>query len=130
MAGHSKWHNIQHRKNAQDKKRGKLFTKLIREITVAAKLGGGDPDSNPRLRDAIAKALASNMTKDTIKRAVTRGAGGGGSDPGDADALPGMAGPARFAPALGQIHVSYLGLRLHHRRFGLSFPFLLSDGAA
>jgi YebC/PmpR family DNA-binding regulatory protein len=81
MAGHSKWHNIQHRKNAQDKKRGKLFTKLIREITVAAKLGGGDPDSNPRLRDAIAKALGCNMTKDTIKRAVTRGAGGGeGSD--------------------------------------------------
>ena len=81
MAGHSKWHNIQHRKGAQDKKRGKLFTKLIREITVAAKLGGGDPDANPRLRAAIDKALGSNMTKDTVKRAVTRGAGGGeGSD--------------------------------------------------
>ncbi len=77
MAGHSKWHNIQHRKGAQDKKRGKLFTKLIREITVAAKLAGGDPDANPRLRAAIDKALAANMTKDTVKRAVTRGAGGG-----------------------------------------------------
>ena len=77
MAGHSKWHNIQHRKGAQDTKRGKLFTKLIREITVAAKMGGGDPDANPRLRAAIDKALGNNMTKDTIKRAVTRGAGGG-----------------------------------------------------
>ena len=56
MAGHSKWANIQHRKGAQDKKRGKLFTKLIREITVAAKIGGGDPDANPRLRMAIDKA--------------------------------------------------------------------------
>ncbi|MCH9643406.1 MAG: YebC/PmpR family DNA-binding transcriptional regulator [Gammaproteobacteria bacterium] len=77
MAGHSKWHNIQHRKNAQDAKRGKIFTKLIREITVAAKLGGGDPDANPRLRAAIDKALGGNMTKDTIQRAVKRGAGGG-----------------------------------------------------
>lgn len=77
MAGHSKWANIQHRKKKQDNKRGKLFTKLIREIVVAAKMGGGDPDANPRLRDAIAKALAGNMTRDTIKRAVTRGAGGG-----------------------------------------------------
>ena len=76
MAGHSKWHNIQHRKNAQDKKRGKIFTKLIRAITVAAKIGGGDPDANPRLRDAIDKALGANMTKDTIQRAVKRGAGG------------------------------------------------------
>lgn len=81
MAGHSKWHNIQHRKGAQDKKRGKLFTKLIREIVVAAKMGGGDAESNPRLRTAIDKALSGNMTKDTIKRAVSRGAGGGeGSD--------------------------------------------------
>jgi YebC/PmpR family DNA-binding regulatory protein len=76
MAGHSKWHNIQHRKNAQDKKRGKIFTKLIRAITVAAKMGGGDPAANPRLRDAIDKALSANMTKDTIQRAVKRGAGG------------------------------------------------------
>ena len=77
MAGHSKWHNIQHRKGAQDKKRGKLFTKLIREITVAAKMGGGDVDANPRLRAAVENALSNNMTKDTIQRAVTRGAGGG-----------------------------------------------------
>lgn len=76
MAGHSKWHNIQHRKGAQDAKRGKLFTKLIREIVVAAKMGGGDADANPRLRAAIDKALAGNMTKDTITRAVKRGAGG------------------------------------------------------
>ncbi len=75
MAGHSKWANIQHRKNAQDAKRGKLFTKLIREITVSARLGGGDPASNPRLRAAIDKALSNNMTKDTVERAVKRGAG-------------------------------------------------------
>ncbi|MCG6887767.1 MAG: YebC/PmpR family DNA-binding transcriptional regulator [Proteobacteria bacterium] len=75
MAGHSKWANIQHRKKAQDAKRGKLFTKLIREITVAARMGGGDADANPRLRAAIDKALASNMTKDTVERAVKRGAG-------------------------------------------------------
>jgi YebC/PmpR family DNA-binding regulatory protein len=76
MAGHSKWANIQHRKNAQDAKRGKLFTKLIREITVAARMGGGDPASNPRLRAAVDKALDANMTKDTIERAIKRGAGG------------------------------------------------------
>lgn len=76
MAGHSKWANIQHRKGAQDKKRGKLFTKLIREITVAARLGGGEVESNPRLRLAIDKGLAGNMTRDTIDRAVKRGAGG------------------------------------------------------
>jgi len=75
MAGHSKWANIQHRKKAQDAKRGTLFTKLIREITVAARMGGGDADANPRLRAAIDKALASNMTKDTVERAVKRGAG-------------------------------------------------------
>jgi YebC/PmpR family DNA-binding regulatory protein len=75
MAGHSKWANIQHRKGAQDKKRGKLFTKLIREITVAAKIGGGDPDSNPRLRMAIDKAKGQSMPKDNIERAVKRGAG-------------------------------------------------------
>jgi len=80
MAGHSKWANIQHRKKAQDAKRGKLFTKLIREIVVAAKMGGGDPDSNPRLRAAIDKALSGNMTRDTIERAVKRGAGGGEGD--------------------------------------------------
>lgn len=76
MAGHSKWANIQHRKGAQDKKRGKIFTKLIREITVAARMGGGDASANPRLRLAIDKALAANMPKDTIERAVKRGSGG------------------------------------------------------
>lgn len=76
MAGHSKWANIQHRKGRQDAKRGKLFTKLIREITVASKLGGGDPDANPRLRAAIDNALSNNMTKDTIERAIKRGTGG------------------------------------------------------
>jgi YebC/PmpR family DNA-binding regulatory protein len=75
MAGHSKWANIQHRKNAQDAKRGKLFTKLIREITVAARAGDPDPGSNPRLRLAVDKALAANMTKDTIARAIKRGSG-------------------------------------------------------
>jgi YebC/PmpR family DNA-binding regulatory protein len=75
MAGHSKWANIQHRKNAQDAKRGKLFTKLIREITVAARTGDPDPASNPRLRLAVDKALAGNMTRDTIDRAIKRGSG-------------------------------------------------------
>lgn len=75
MAGHSKWANTKHRKAAQDAKRGKIFTKLIRELTVAARQGGGDPASNPRLRAAIDKALSSNMTKDTVQRAVDRGAG-------------------------------------------------------
>ncbi len=75
MAGHSKWANIKHRKAAQDAKRGKLFTKLIREITVSAREGGGDADSNPRLRTAIDKALAANMTRDTIDRAIKRGSG-------------------------------------------------------
>jgi len=75
MAGHSKWANIQHRKNAQDAKRGKIFTKLIREITIAARGGGGDPASNPRLRMAIDKALTANMTKDSIERAVKKATG-------------------------------------------------------
>lgn len=76
MAGHSKWANIQHRKGRQDEKRGKLFTRLIKEITVAAKLGGGDASTNPRLRMAIEKAGEANMSKDTVNRAVQRGAGG------------------------------------------------------
>ena len=75
MAGHSKWANIQHRKGAQDKKRGKLFTRLIREITVAAKLGGGDLDANPRLRLAVEKAKGQSMPKDNIERAIKRGSG-------------------------------------------------------
>ena len=76
MAGHSKWANIKHRKAAQDAKRGKVFTKLIRELTVAAKLGGPVPADNPRLRSAVDKALTANMTRDTIDRAIARGAGG------------------------------------------------------
>ena len=80
MAGHSKWANIKHRKAAQDAKRGKLFTKLIREITVAAKIGGEDADANPRLRTAIDKGLAANMSKDVVARAVKRGAGGQDSE--------------------------------------------------
>ncbi len=75
MAGHSKWANIKFRKAAQDAKRGKAFTKLIKEITVSARIGGGDSDANPRLRAAIDKALSANMTRDTIERAVKRGSG-------------------------------------------------------
>ncbi|HAU1256930.1 TPA: YebC/PmpR family DNA-binding transcriptional regulator [Legionella pneumophila] len=76
MAGHSKWANIKFRKGVQDAKRGKIFTKLIREITVAARIGGGDESSNPRLRDAVKKALNANMKRDTIDNAVKRGVGG------------------------------------------------------
>jgi YebC/PmpR family DNA-binding regulatory protein len=75
MAGHSKWANIKHRKAAQDAKRGKAFTKLIRELVVAAQQGGPLPDDNPRLRAAVDKALGANMTRDTIERAIARGAG-------------------------------------------------------
>jgi YebC/PmpR family DNA-binding regulatory protein len=75
MAGHSKWANIKHRKERQDAKRGKVFTRLIREITVAAKLGGGDIDANSRLRLAVDKAQDQNLPKDTIERAIKRGAG-------------------------------------------------------
>jgi YebC/PmpR family DNA-binding regulatory protein len=76
MAGHSKWANIKHRKAAQDKKRGKIWSKLIREVTVAAREGGGDIEANPRLRLATDKAFAANMPKDTVERAIQRGAGG------------------------------------------------------
>ncbi len=75
MAGHSKWANIQHRKGAQDKKRAKIFSKLGREITVAAKLGGSDPDMNPRLRLAISTARGQSMPKDGIERAIQKGVG-------------------------------------------------------
>lgn len=75
MAGHSKWANIKHKKAATDAKRGKIFTRLIKEITVAARLGGGDPSMNPRLRLAVDKAYDNNMPKDTIERAAKRGAG-------------------------------------------------------
>ncbi|QNF25339.1 YebC/PmpR family DNA-binding transcriptional regulator [Aeromonas hydrophila] len=77
MAGHSKWANIKHRKAAQDAKRGKIFTKLIREITTSARLGDADPANNPRLRAAVTAALTNNMTRDTINRAIQRGAGAG-----------------------------------------------------
>ena len=75
MAGHSKWANIQHRKGKQDAKRGKIFTRLIKEITVAARLGGGDPTGNPRLRLAMEKAYEQNMPKDNVERAIKRGSG-------------------------------------------------------
>ncbi|MGA8262743.1 MAG: YebC/PmpR family DNA-binding transcriptional regulator [Arenicellales bacterium] len=81
MAGHSKWANIKFRKAAQDARKGKLFTRLIREITVAARESGEDPNANPRLRAAMDKAFAANMSKDAVERAIKRGAGGGeGSD--------------------------------------------------
>lgn len=76
MAGHSKWANIQHRKHAQDARRGKIFTKLIREIGIAARTGGADPATNPRLRLAVDRALSANMTKDAIERAVKKATGG------------------------------------------------------
>src|SRR5512137_27436 len=75
MAGHSKWANIQHRKGRQDAKRGKIFTRLIKEITVAARMGGGDPAANPRLRLAVDKAYENNMPKDNVERAIKRGTG-------------------------------------------------------
>jgi YebC/PmpR family DNA-binding regulatory protein len=75
MAGHSKWANIKHRKAAADAKKGKVFTRLIKEITVASKLGGADPNSNPRLRLALEKAREANMTKDSVQNAIKRGAG-------------------------------------------------------
>src|SRR5215210_308725 len=75
MAGHSKWANIKHRKAAADAKKGKVFTRLIKEITVAAKLGGGDPSTNPRLRLSMDKAREANMTNDSVKSAIKRGSG-------------------------------------------------------
>jgi YebC/PmpR family DNA-binding regulatory protein len=75
MSGHSKWSTIKHKKGAADAKRGKIFTRIIKEMTVAARLGGGDPDGNPRLRAAVAEAKANNMPKDNIDRAIKRGSG-------------------------------------------------------
>jgi YebC/PmpR family DNA-binding regulatory protein len=75
MSGHSKWHSIKHKKGALDAKRGKMFTKIIREMTIAARVGGGDPDSNPRLRTVLDKAKAANMPADNIKRAIQKGTG-------------------------------------------------------
>ena len=81
MSGHSKWATIRHKKGAADAKRGKLFSKLIKEITIAARIGGGDPDTNPRLRTAVLKAKAANMPKDNVDRAVKKGTGElGGED--------------------------------------------------
>lgn len=80
MAGHSKWANIQHRKARQDSKRSAIFTKVIRELTIAARLGGPEPDDNPRLRAAVDKALGANMSRDTIDRAIARGAGTNDAD--------------------------------------------------
>src|SRR2546423_4391841 len=75
MSGHSKWHSIKHKKGALDAKRGKIFTKIIREMSIAARLGGGDPNSNPRLRTAVEKAKSVNMPADNIKRAIQKGTG-------------------------------------------------------
>jgi YebC/PmpR family DNA-binding regulatory protein len=75
MSGHSKWHSIRHKKGAVDAKRGRLFTRLIKEITIAARLGGGDPDANPRLRTAVSKAKEANMPKDNIEKAIKKGTG-------------------------------------------------------
>ena len=75
MAGHSKWANIQHRKGRQDEKRGRIFTRIIKEVTVAAKLGGADPNTNPRLRLAMDKAGDANMPKDKVQEAIKRGTG-------------------------------------------------------
>lgn len=80
MAGHSKWANIKHRKAAQDAKRGKVFTKIIRELVVAARAGGGDVNDNPRLRAVVDKALSANMKRDTIDKAIARGTGAGDAD--------------------------------------------------
>ena len=75
MSGHSKWHTIKHKKGAADAKRGKIFTRIIKELTVAARAGGGDPDSNPRLRTIVAEAKANNMPRENIERAIRRGTG-------------------------------------------------------
>src|SRR5210317_1200764 len=75
MSGHSKWSTIKHKKGAADAKRGKIFTKLIKEITVAARMGGGDPEGNPRLRTAVAAARAENMPKENIERGIKKGTG-------------------------------------------------------
>jgi YebC/PmpR family DNA-binding regulatory protein len=80
MAGHSKWANIQHRKGKEDAKRGKLFTKLVKEITIASRMGGGDAENNPRLRAAIAAAKSQSMPNDNIKRAIDKGTGKAGAD--------------------------------------------------
>src|SRR5438105_3379336 len=96
MAGHSKWANIKHRKAAADAKKGKVFTRLIKEITVAAKLGGADANANPRLRLAMDKAREANMTKDSVQSAIKRGAG-------DVDAVKAALEKAGLKPELSEI---------------------------
>ena len=114
MAGHSKWANIKHRKAAADSKKGKVFTRLIKEITVAARMGGGDPDSNPRLRMMLDKARDANMTKDSVTRATQRGTGElegvnyeeiryEGYGAGGAAALRGQPGQPRFQRQSGLV---------------------------
>ena len=100
MAGHSKWANIKHRKERQDAKKGKIFTKWIRELTVAARQGGGDPGSNPRLRLALDKALGANMSRDIIDRAVARGAGAADTDDMVELSYEGYGPGARLGPAI------------------------------
>ncbi len=105
MAGHSKWANIKHRKAGQDAKRGKIFTKIIRELTVAAKAGGGNVADNPRLRAVVDKALGANMTRDTIDRAVARGAGNADSDSLEELIYEGY-GPGGVAILLGHLPIT------------------------
>src|SRR5260370_9199047 len=99
MSGHSKWHSIKHKKGAADAKRGKIFTRLIKELTVAARAGGGDPDMNPRLRTIIAEAKASNMPRENIERAIRRGTG---QEPGVSyeEAQDEAYGPGGAAPTI------------------------------
>src|SRR5258708_29011038 len=105
MSGHSQFKNIMFRKGAQDKKRGKVFTKLIRELTTAARMGLPDPNANPRLRAAVLAARQANMPKDTVERAIKRGAGGEGGDAYDAVPYAGY-GPGRAAGILHALTVN------------------------
>ena len=104
MAGHSKWANIKHRKGRQDEKKQKIFSKLIREITVASKLGGAEASDNPRLRLALDKALGANMPKDTIERAIARGSGDNDSGNLEEISYEGY-GPNGVAVFLSLIHI-------------------------
>ena len=110
MSGHSKWHTIKHKKGAIDAKRGKVFTRVIKEITVAARLGGGDPEGNPRLRLAVSEAKANNMPADNIKRAIQKGTG----------ELPGVTYDDATYEGYGQRHWPSIGDpdRCECRRYG------------
>ena len=113
MAGHSKWANIKHRKAAQDAKRGKIFTKLIREIVVAAREGGAVPEDNPRLRAVMDKALAANMKRDTIDKAIARGTGAGDGDNYEEITYEGYGvGGVAVATVLAELSGAALGLWL------------------